>query len=138
MIDVETEALKWASVYTIPTMAGSLGAYDSDEHAIYLSDLLSPEQRRWVLAHEISHARHNDGHCHGKRDHIERRADIEAARMIINPLEYMAAEEIDDDPLWLAHELSVMPQTILSYREWLHDSMKLRPLRARKDLASMS
>ncbi|MCI1212059.1 MAG: ImmA/IrrE family metallo-endopeptidase [Bifidobacterium tibiigranuli] len=126
MIDVEAEALKWASVYTIPTAHGSLGAYDGEEHAIYLSNRLSPTQRRWVLAHEISHARHHDGRCYGSRNHMERRADMEASRMIIDPLEYMAAEKVYDNPLWLARELDVMPQTIFAYREWLHDSMYLR------------
>jgi Zn-dependent peptidase ImmA (M78 family) len=126
MFDIEAEALKWASVYDMPIEIGVEGAYDGERHAIYLSQRLSPVQRRWVLAHEVSHARHNDGRCHASlRDQMERRADMEASRMLINPVDYASAEQINDDTVWLAHELDVMPQTIISYRDWLHESMQV-------------
>ena len=87
MIDVETIARKWANVYELALPADLEGGYDAANNRILISDRLTPIQRRCVLAHEISHARHHDVGC--KCDSAtERRADMEAARMLVNQLEY--------------------------------------------------
>ena len=91
MIDVETIARKWANVYELALPADLEGGYDAANNRILISDRLTPIQRRCVLAHEISHARHHDVGC--KCDSAtERRADMEAARMLVNQLEYQSAE----------------------------------------------
>lgn len=89
MIDVETIARKWANVYELALPADLEGGYDAANNRILISDRLTPIQRRCVLAHEISHARHHDVGC--KCDSAtERRADMEAARMLVNQLEYQS------------------------------------------------
>lgn len=123
MIDVETIARKWANVYELVLPADLEGGYDAANNRILISDRLTPIQRRCVLAHEISHARHHDVGC--KCDSAtERRADMEAARMLVNQLEYQSAEIIfDGDECAIARELNVMPWIIRAYKNWLHDSV---------------
>lgn len=89
---------------------------------IILDRRLSPVQRRCVLAHEISHARHRDTACeHGGV--MEARADMEAARMLLSVVAYAAAEQVyDGNTHMMALELGVMPWVIDAYREWLHDN----------------
>lgn len=123
MIDVEAIACKWAKVYELPLSSNLEGGYDATSNRILISDQLTPIQRRCVLAHEISHARHRDVGC--KCDSAtERRADMEAARMLVNQLEYQSAEIIfDGDEYAIARELNVMPWIIRAYKQWLHDSV---------------
>jgi hypothetical protein len=123
VIDVEAIACKWAKVYELPLSSNLEGGYDATSNRILISDRLTPIQRRCVLAHEISHARHRDVGC--KCDSAtERRADMEAARMLVNQLEYQSAEIIfDGDEYAIARELNVMPWIIRAYKQWLHDSV---------------
>lgn len=123
MIDVETIARKWANVYELVLPADLEGGYDAANNRILISDRLTPIQRRCVLAHEIIHARHHDVGC--KCDSAtERRADMEASRMLVNQLEYQSAEIIfDGDECAIARELNVMPWVIRAYKNWLHDSV---------------
>lgn len=123
MIGVETIARKWAKVYELPLSSNLEGGYDATNNRILISDRLTPVQRRCVLAHEISHARHHDVGC--KCDSAtERRADMEAARMLVNQLEYQSAEIIfDGDEYAIARELNVMPWIIQAYKQWLHDNV---------------
>lgn len=117
MIDVETIARKWANVYELALPADLEGGYDAANNRILISDRLTPIQRRCALAHEISHARrHHDVGC--KCDSAtERRADMEAARMLVNQLEYQSAEIISDgDECAIARELNVMPWVIRAYK----------------------
>ncbi|MBW3093440.1 ImmA/IrrE family metallo-endopeptidase [Bifidobacterium sp. 82T10] len=97
------------------------GAYDSEENVILMADNLTPIQYACVLAHEMSHAKHGDKGCHADK-WTERRADIEAARMLIRLDDYKRAEQVCDDEVWIAHELDVMPWVVRAFREWLHDS----------------
>lgn len=92
---------------------------------IILSDKLSPVQRRCVLAHEISHAKHHDIGC--KTDaYTEQRADVEAAKMLISQTDYVTAEILyGNDECAIARELSVMPWIIRAYKQWLHDSVAI-------------
>jgi Zn-dependent peptidase ImmA (M78 family) len=121
MIDIESLASMWARVVTLPMEAGIQGAFDRETNTIYMASNLTDAQRRCVLAHEISHAKHRDHGCYGHTTAMERRADTDAARLLLNPLEYAAAEIVCDNAIWLAKELNVMPYIIHAYREWLCD-----------------
>lgn len=97
------------------------GVYIRKKNLILLDTRLYGTQRRCVLAHEISHARHRDGGCQCDR-WTERRANIEASAMLINPMEYAMAESIyEGNVMGIARELNVMPWVVQAYRERLHD-----------------
>lgn len=100
---------------------GIQGVYVREKNLILLDTRLCELQRRCVLAHEISHARHGDGSGHEDK-WVERRANQEAALMLIDPLEYAYAETVyDGNVMGLARELNVLPWVIAAYRERLHD-----------------
>lgn len=115
------EASRWAHVAERPLPHGYEGFYAPGLDLIVLDSRLTDVQRRCVLAHEISHAQHRDAGCRCDR-WTERRADMEAARLPINPMEYATLEQINDNVSWIAHELDVMPWVINGYRDWLHES----------------
>ncbi|RYQ36071.1 ImmA/IrrE family metallo-endopeptidase [Bifidobacterium pseudolongum] len=97
------------------------GLYAPAKDLILLDVRLSPVQRRCVLAHEISHAKHRDLGCRCDR-WTERRADMEASALLIDPLEYAFAESVYGQNVHgIAVELGVMPWVVGAYREWLHD-----------------
>ncbi|MCH4857039.1 ImmA/IrrE family metallo-endopeptidase [Bifidobacterium pseudolongum] len=101
------------------------GLYLRESNLILLDRDLTSEQRRCVLAHEISHARHLDEGCRMDR-WSERRADHEAAMMLIDPLEYAYAEAVyEGNVMGMARELNVLPWVIGAYRERLHDDPHL-------------
>ena len=101
------------------------GLYLRESNLILLDCDLTSEQRRCVLAHEISHARHLDEGCRMDR-WSERRADREAAVMLVNPMEYACAEAVyEGNVMGMARELNVLPWVIAAYRERLHDDPHL-------------
>lgn len=120
-MDVESLALHWARVATVPMEHGVQGAYDADTDTILISSGLADVQRRCVLAHEVSHARHRDRGCVAPGSPVERRADREAARLLVDPGRYAMAERVCDNVWWLARELDVMPWIINAYRELVHE-----------------
>lgn len=104
------------------------GLYLREPNLILLDHGLTSEQRRCVLAHEISHARHLDEGCRVDK-WTERRADQEAALMLIDPMEYAYAEAVyEGNVMGMARELSVLPWVITAYRERLHDDPNLAML----------
>ena len=104
---------------------GLQGIYLRQYGLILLDSRLCDMQRRCVLAHEISHARHLDAGCRWNK-WSERRADMEAAAMLIDPVEYAAAEILCEGNLVsIAHELDVLPWVVHAYRERLHDDPSL-------------
>lgn len=104
---------------------GMQGVYIRDKHLILLDSRLCGVQLRCVLAHEISHARHMDAGCRVDK-WVERRADQEAAKMLIDPMEYAYAETIyEGNVMGMARELNVLPWVIEAYRERLHDDPHL-------------
>ena len=119
--DLNTMASRVAKLIITRLPANLQGAYDPTHNLILMSDRLTPVQYSCVLAHEISHARHHDHGCHTDK-WTERRADIDAARLLINPDDYSAAEQICDNPHWIAQELNLMPWVIQAWRDHLHDN----------------
>lgn len=100
---------------------GLQGLYVREKHLILLDTRLRGVQLCCVLAHEISHARHMDAGCRVDK-WVERRADQEAALMLIDPLEYASAETIyEGNAVGMARELNVLPWVVQAYRERLHD-----------------
>lgn len=121
---LEYVALQWATrIHDRPLPDKLEGVYDAEHNEIILSDRLSTVQRRCVLAHEISHAKHHDVGC--KADsYTERRADMDAARMLISQADYITAEILyGSDECSIARELNVMPWIIKAYKNWLHDNV---------------
>lgn len=121
---LEYIALQWSSrIHDRPLPDKLEGVYDAEHNEIILSDRLSTVQRRCVLAHEISHAKHRDRGGHADR-YTEQRADMEAARMLISQADYVTAEILyGNDECAIARELNVMPWVIKAYKQWLHDSV---------------
>lgn len=115
------EAGRWGRVGTARLRDNAQGLWLPKVHRILLDERLSPVQRRCVLAHEISHARHGDRRCESD-GWTEHRADTEAACMLIKPMEYAAAEQIyGQNTHGIAVELGVTQWMVWRYREWLHD-----------------
>lgn len=109
MNELLMEASRWARVAEQPLPVGYEGFYAPGLDLIVLDSRLTDVQRRCVLAHEISHARHRDTGCRCDR-WTERRADIEAAAMLISPLEYVYAESVHEgNTIGMARELNVLP-----------------------------
>ena len=107
---------------------GLQGLYVREKHLILLDTQLRGVQLRCVLAHEISHARHMDAGCRVDK-WVERRADQEAAMMLVDPMEYAYAETVYEGNLvGIARELSVLPWVVEAYRERLHDDPTLAML----------
>lgn len=121
VIDVEVEALRWAQVEDMRLPDGLEGGYLFTRELIVLDDRLTDIQRRCVLAHEISHARHRDQGCDCD-DCIETRANTEAAILLVDLTAYRRAEMMSDNPVWIARELEVLPWVVLAYRRWLSDN----------------
>lgn len=122
------EASRWARVAEQPLPVGYEGFYAPGLDLIVLDSRLTDVQRRCVLAHEISHARHRDAGCHVDK-WVERRADREAAMMLIDPMEYAYAEAVyEGNAAGMARELNVLPWVISAYRERLHDDPNLAVL----------
>lgn len=101
------------------------GVYIRKKNLILLDSRLCGVQLCCVLAHEISHARHMDAGCRVDK-WAERRADQEAALMLIDPMEYAYAEAVHEgNVMGMARELNVLPWVIAAYRERLHDDPTL-------------
>lgn len=95
-----------------------LGYFLPSRKLIVLRLGMTVPQTRWVLAHECGHA-YYDHRCGGGRntDALERRADAYAARLLIDPAEYVRLERINPDQYWLADEFSVSVDAIFAYEE---------------------
>ncbi|WP_242500493.1 ImmA/IrrE family metallo-endopeptidase [Bifidobacterium pseudolongum] len=111
-----------------PLPSGYEGLYAAGLDLIVLDSRLTDVQRRCVLAHEISHARHHDAGCRCDR-WTEQRADMEAAAMLISPMEFAYAEAVyEGNTVGMARELNVLPWVVQAYRERLHDDPTLAML----------
>ncbi len=99
-----------------------LGGYDPRSATVRLAPGLSARTAGSVLAHEIGHAAlgHTPTADPGARRRQERRADEWAARRLITPEAYAAAERIrGGHPPSLAFELGVTVELVLAYQRLL-------------------
>lgn len=104
------------------------GEYDPDTRTAYIDPTMSIEQKTCTLQHELIHARHFDAGLRimhpGKEECLTRK---ETALALINPVEYMHAEDLyGGEPYAMAQELGITVGVLLDYRRWLHDNLAAR------------
>ena len=104
------------------------GEYDPDTRTAYIDPTMSMEQRVCTLQHELIHAKHfDDGLGLLSREKEERLTRKETAFSLINPIEYMRAEDLyGGEPYAMAQELGITGGVLLDYRRWLHDNLAVR------------
>jgi hypothetical protein len=104
------------------------GEYDPDTRTAYIDPTMSMEQRVCTLQHELIHAKHfDDGLGLLSREKEERLTRKETAFSLINPIEYMRAEDLyRGEPYAMAQELGITVGVLLDYRRWLHDNLAAR------------
>lgn len=109
------------------------GEYDPDTRTAYIDPTMSMEQRVCTLQHELIHAKHfDDGLGLLSREKEERLTRKETAFSLINPIEYMRAEDLyGGEPYAMAQELGIIVGVLLDYRRWLHDNLAARGCRLR-------
>lgn len=91
------------------------GYYDSDKKLVVYGFDLSPVERRCVLAHELGHAFYDH---QGEDDpSFEEAADLYAALLLIDPEDFVEAEQIDPSPGAIAEELGVTTDLIRVYEK---------------------
>ncbi|MFI5504498.1 ImmA/IrrE family metallo-endopeptidase [Corynebacterium kutscheri] len=97
---------------------GAKGVYHHPSRTISLRNSLTDRQLRCTLAHELGHAIRGDAPVSGVFcDHIERRADEFAARLLISPIEYQLAEALHGGHIGgIAYELEVTPHLVEVWR----------------------
>lgn len=96
---------------------GPPGWYSHERRVISVARDLSPWDYRCVLAHELGHAYYGDTFCggvYGRRQ--ERRADVWAARLLIDEVELETALQWHGGDLRaLAYDLAVTPYLLDVY-----------------------
>lgn len=108
------DALGVELVFTNDVPPYRLGCYLDDERKIKIRCGLSTEKEQEALHHEYVHALHRDRSCHPA---IEWRAWREAAKLIVDPLAYAAAERISSDSAFIARELGTTTKIVEAYRK---------------------
>lgn len=90
------------------------GAYVHTHQLIIIDARMPPLQQYATLAHEYVHALH--GHTGRQSPSMEERVDRQAARLIVNPVEYATAERLYDGNLAaIADELHLPLWAIRAY-----------------------
>ena len=104
------------------------GEYDPDTRTAFIDLTMSVEQRVCTLQHELIHARHfDDGLRLLSRDKEECLTRKETALALINPVDYMHAEDLyGGEPYAMAQELGITVGVLLDYQRWLHDNLAAR------------
>lgn len=104
------------------------GEYDPDTRTAFIDPTMSVEQRVCTLQHELIHARHfDDGLRLLSREKEECLTRKETALALINPVEYMHAEDLyGGEPYAMAQELGITVGVLLDYRRWLHNNLAAR------------
>jgi hypothetical protein len=101
------------------------GEYDPDTRTAYIDPTMSIEQKTCTLQHELIHARHFDAGLRimhpGKEECLTSK---ETALALINPVDYMHAEDLyGGEPYAMAQELGITVSVLQDYRHWLHDNL---------------
>lgn len=95
--------------------SGDLGGWFPTERLIVVCPTLGPRNRVHTLAHELGHAAHGDPAGHHPR--YERRADLYAAELLIDPREYAELEMMYDGHLGaIAADLGVTVSLLATWR----------------------
>lgn len=89
------------------------GFYDSERKVVVYDYALTPVEQMSVLAHELGHA-YFDHQCFGNA-RFESDADYYAARLLIDPAAYRAAEAIDPAVDAIAEELGVESRLVRAF-----------------------
>lgn len=101
--------------------------YMHSERLIVLNSRKTDSVLRSALAHELGHAHYGHGAHGGPRD--EREADQYAARLLISPDAYAAAEAlVGEHPGALARELGVTRRLVELRREDFARTVRPRPI----------
>ncbi|MDM8086310.1 ImmA/IrrE family metallo-endopeptidase [Cellulomonas cellasea] len=91
------------------------GEYRHRHGLIVVNQTLSVAQQRATMAHELGHAAYGDEAVDAA---LERRATTYAARLLISPVEYAAAERLVGSHAGaLARELGVTREIVLAWQE---------------------
>lgn len=103
------------------------GEYDPDTRTAYIDPTMSIEQKTCTLQHELIHARHFDAGLRimhpGKEECLTSK---ETALALINPVDYMHAEDLyGGEPYAMAQELGITVSVLQDYRHWLHDNLTI-------------
>lgn len=104
------------------------GEYDPMSRTAFIDPTMSMEQLVCTLQHELIHAKHFDDGLrllsHKKEECLTRK---ETALALINPVDYMHAEDLyGGEPYAMAQELGITVGVLLDYRRWLHDNLAVR------------
>ena len=101
------------------------GEYDPDTRTAYIDPTMSMGQRVCTLQHELIHAWHfDDGLRLLSRDKEECLTRKETALALINPVDYMHAEDLyGGEPYAMAQELRITVSVLQAYRHWLPDTL---------------
>lgn len=102
--------------YTNELPPQRLGCYLDDRQLILIRASLHGPLLTETETHEYVHAWYRDRSAHPT---IEWRAWRETARILIDPHAYATAEQISDDPGFIAHELGVTIRVVQAYRKAL-------------------
>lgn len=116
----------------------TLGGYDDAARRIRLDPHMSARTARSVLAHELGHAAlgHTVTTDPVRRHRQERRADEWAARLLITPAAYAAAEALRGaHRASLAFELGVTIELVAAYQRLLQRAGARAPLAVQRERA---
>ncbi|TQL03503.1 ImmA/IrrE family metallo-endopeptidase [Cellulomonas sp. SLBN-39] len=95
------------------------GEYRHDARLITLNPRMSEVLQRSTLAHELGHAHHGDTWTDDPRllEERERRANVYAARLLVDPVEYALAERLVGEHAGaIARELGVSRYVVDAWR----------------------
>lgn len=122
--DLTLEARHVGVLIEDKTFDGSqCGEYDPVSRTAFIDPTMSMEQLVCTLQHELIHAKHfDDGLRLLSREKEECLTRKETALALINPVEYMHAEDLyGGEPYAMAQELGITVGVLLDYQRWLHD-----------------
>ena len=109
------------TIIDLPLPGTTSGLYDEKTRTIILSTGLNSRQKRCTLAHELNHATHHDT---GRDPKPEHRACKQTAIQLIDPLDYITAENMYEGNLFaMAAYLDVTQQVLNDYRQIIIDTV---------------
>lgn len=109
------------TIIDLPLPGTTSGLYDEKTRTIILSTGLNSRQKRCTLAHELNHATHHDT---GRDPKTEHRACKQTAIQLIDPLDYITAENMYEGNLFaMAAYLDVTQQVLNDYRQIIIDTV---------------